>query len=288
MTTDLLTEKFRPHDFDEFISYEDNTFIEQIENYVTNEPFGLPNMILYGSPGTGKTTLARIISDKLDTDVLYLNSSDERGIGVMRGKVKEFVSTLGKNPNSPKIVHFDESDKLTKDAQNMLRNLIEERSKQCRFIFTCNNINEMIDPLKSRCVCYYMRSPSKDIIFKRIMYICMEENISKTRGDIERIIDNKYPDIRSMIKSLMFANSESDSENVTKKIYESMISGKVDNKLIYDRTLNHRVILKELFDMAYNNMTLKQVEIFAEADYRLAMGSTPEIQFVWLIKELMK
>ena len=176
---------------------------------------------------------------------------------------------MGRNPNSPKIIHFDESDKLTKDAQNMLRNLIEERSKQCRFIFTCNNINEMIDALKIRCVCYYMKSPDINAVYNRIEYICKTEDINKSSDDIRNIVANNYPDIRSMIKSLMFANSESDSENVTKQIYESIKSGKVDNKLIYDRTLNHRVMLKELFEMMYDGMTTKQVEIFAEADYRL-------------------
>jgi len=286
MTTDLLTEKFRPHEFEDFISYEDNSFIEDIERYCTEEPFGLPNMILYGSPGTGKTTLARIISDKLDTDVLYLNASDERGIGVMRGKVKEFVSTLGNNPNSPKIVHFDESDKLTKDAQNMLRNLIEERSKQCRFIFTCNNINEMIDPLKSRCVCYYMKSPDRYDIINRINYICDTENINKSRADIARIVDTNYPDIRSMIKALMFDVSDN-SGNIVSKIYDSVKSGKIDNKLIYDRSLNHRVLLKELFEMMYDEMTTEQVQIFSEYDYRIAVGGTPEVHFVCLIMELM-
>lgn len=288
MLNELLIEKYRPHNFEEFISYEDNGFITDIEKYCNENPFGLPNMVLYGHAGTGKTTLARIIVDTLDTDILYLNASDERGIGVMRGKVKDFVVTLGKNPNAPKIVHFDEADKLTKDAQNMLRNLIEERSKQCRFIFTCNNFNDIIDPIKSRCVCYNMKSPDEISIMNRLKYICAEENIIINTHDLTMIVENNYPDIRRMIKSLMFDTDDYDTTNTINEIYDGIKSGKINNKLIYDRTLNHRVLLKDLFNKMYNEMTMKQLEIFAEVDYRMTVGSTPEIQFVYLIKELMK
>lgn len=294
MTTDILEIKYRPKTFDEFISYNDTNmdFINDIISYININPYELPNLLLHGTPGTGKTTLANIIINSLNADYIYLNASDNRGVGDMRVIVREFVATKAMNSKVPKIVFFDEADGLTADAQNLLRGLMENYSSNSIFILTCNNINKIIPPLQSRCKMYHAKTPDIDMILKRLKFICDAEAISYTDDKLKQYIDVYYPDMRKMIQNLRNMDSAENIVNKVNEIYNHIIECRTDkclkHSLIYDKTLNHRIIMKQLFDKMESSMSYANVKIFAEADYRMSVGSTPEIQFVWLIQELIK
>lgn len=285
----LWIEKYRPHSFDEYI-IDDDENVKFIKRCIETNPFKLPNLILFSkSPGTGKTTLAKIIVENLNSDFLYLNASDERGIDVMRQKVKAFTFALAFNDKVPKIVHLDEADSLTKDAQDMLRNLIEETSDNCRFIFTCNNINKIIEPIKSRCKTIELSTPSVENIRNRLNYICKQENITIDQTELSELIIEFYPDIRSMIVALesgdKFVNTNKD---ITTKLYNAIKTNnkEVAIKLAYDRTINQRQIISNLTDIYVNNDDYSFIELFAEFDYRISQSATPEIQLVAMINKM--
>ncbi len=284
----MWIEKYRPKTFDEYI-FNNNDEIKYLEECIKKDPFTLPNIILVASPGTGKTTLAKVITSTLNSEMLYLNASDERGIDVMRQRVKEFVRAVAFNPSVPKIVHFDEADGLTKDAQDLLRNLTEESSLTCRFIFTCNNANKIIKPLKDRCELFELSNPDKDKIFKRLKYITAEEHCEYTDEFLNDIIEKCYPSIRAMVKSLQSGRISVEND-ITEELFKALQNkdDKTALKLAYDRTLNHRQIVINLVKMYVKVGDISKIELFAECDFRLALNSTPEIQLVWLVKELLK
>lgn len=289
MTNKLWIEKYRPHSFEEYILDEDEK-LKFIKDCIDNNAFKLPNMILFSkSPGTGKTTLAKIIVEKLGADFLYLNASDERGIDVMRQKVKSFAYALAFNDSVPKIIHLDEADSLTKDAQDMLRNLIEESSETCRFVFTCNNINKIIEPIRSRCKTIELSSPSIPKIRERINYICDKENLTIDEVSKTELIVEFYPDIRSMIVALESGDSfVNQNKDITAKLYNAIITNKKEEaiKLCYDRTLNQRQIISNLTDMYVNKKDFKFIDLFAEFDFRIAMSATPEIQLIAMVNKM--
>ena len=129
---DLFVEKYRPHNLDSFIG--DNSIRDKIQEYINEGT--LQNLLLFGPAGTGKTSLAKLIVKQLESDYLYINASDERGIDTIRDKIVPFAPSIGFN--GLKIIILDEADYLTPQAQATLRNVIETFSSSCRFIFTCN------------------------------------------------------------------------------------------------------------------------------------------------------
>ena len=295
MEKELLIEKYRPNVFRDFISGDNNKFVEYIKTIIIKDPFKLPNLILYGSAGCGKTTLANIIIKELDADFLYIDASFNNGVDTIRGIVNEFSRTKAYNLDSPKIIFLDESDRLSPAAQDALKNIIEARNKQCRFIFSCNTISRMTEPLKSRCnVCEMVGSDIKDIKV-RLEYIIKNENLKVTNDEIDSLIERYYPDIRSMIKSLdsiKFLNEISNKNKQIVEIFNKLLDDityqKEFTKLIYDRTLNHRALLIEMFNSLCENDKIYYAECFAEADYRMAVGSTPEIQMVQFVNTILK
>jgi len=290
MEKELLVEKYRPTTFHEFVAGENNKFVDYIRKTVIRDPFKLPNLMLYGSAGCGKTTLANIIAKELDADFLYIDASFNNGVDIIRGIVNEFSRTKSINQMSPKIVFLDESDRLSPAAQDALKNIIEARSKQCRFIFSCNTISRMTEPLKSRCNVYEMVGSDKGGIRDRLQYIINNEDLDVTPKEVNTLIDRYYPDIRSMIKSLDSVKFLGEIPNKNKQIVEAFNKMLKDHtkykqviKLVNDRTLNHRALLVELFENINEDERLDYIEDFAEADYRMAVGSTPEIQMARFI-----
>jgi DNA polymerase III delta prime subunit len=185
---------------------------ETLEQYIGNEAIkariadciaknDIPHLIFAGSAGTGKTTLAKLIIRNIQCDYLYLNASDENGIDVIRDKVKGFASTSTFKPL--KIVILDEADFLTQPAQAALRNLIEEYSITTRFILTCNYVERLIEPLQSRCELHMLKPPSKGDAARHICTNILDvESITYDMKDVAKVINELYPDIRSIIKVL--------------------------------------------------------------------------------------
>jgi DNA polymerase III delta prime subunit len=193
----LWIEKFRSTTLEQYIGNE--TVKSRIADCIAKND--IPHFIFSGTAGTGKTTLAKLIVSNIKCDYIYLNASDENGIDVIREKVKGFASSASFQPI--KIVILDEADFLTQPAQAALRNLIEEYSITTRFILTCNYVERLIEPLQSRCELHMLKPPSKGDAARHICTNILDvESITYDMKDVAKVINELYPDIRSIIKVL--------------------------------------------------------------------------------------
>jgi DNA polymerase III delta prime subunit len=196
----LFVEKYRSKTLDEYVG---NEQLKQIvHQYLKNND--LQNLLLYGTPGTGKTTLAKLIVNNFDCDYLYINASDERGIDTIRDKVQGFASSASFKPI--KIIILDEADFLTIQAQASLRNIIETYSRTTRFILTCNYLERIIDPLQSRCQVLKITPPSKKEVAQHISTILEQENINYELEDLALVVNKHYPDIRKILNTCQVNN----------------------------------------------------------------------------------
>jgi replication factor C small subunit len=193
----LWIEKYRSNNLDEYIG--NDAIKSRIADCIAKND--IPHLIFAGSAGTGKTTLAKLIVKNIQCDYLYINASDENGIDTIRDKVKGFASTA--SFQSIKIVILDEADFLTQPAQAALRNLIEEYSAYTRFILTCNYVERLIEPLQSRCELHMLKPPTKGAVAKHICTNILDvESVTYDVQDVVKVINEFYPDIRSVIKVL--------------------------------------------------------------------------------------
>jgi DNA polymerase III delta prime subunit len=189
----LWTEKYRSQTLDQYIGNEE--LKTTIGSWITKND--IPHLLLHGKAGTGKTTLAKLITQNINCDMMYINASDENGIDTIRDKVKSFASTSTFQPL--KVVILDESDYLTINAQASLRNIIETFSAKTRFILTCNYVERIIEPLQSRCQAFKIETLSKPSIARHLVSILEAEETTYNLPDISAIVTNFYPDIRKII-----------------------------------------------------------------------------------------
>ena len=189
----LWVEKYRPDDLDNYIG--NDVFKSSIMTYL--EKNDIPNLILYGPAGTGKTTAATMIAKNMNCDFIYLNGSDNNGIDTVRTTIKDFASAASFFPL--KVIIFDDCATLTDQAQNGLLNMVETFSKNTRFIFTTNHLDRLIDPLKSRCISFKIEPPSKKDVAKHIHSLIVKEDVEATMVDIATIVKKYYPDIRKCV-----------------------------------------------------------------------------------------
>jgi DNA polymerase III delta prime subunit len=200
----LWVEKYRPKSIDDCILSDGlkKTFSEFVENKE------IPNLLLTGSAGVGKTTVARALCEQLDTDYILINGSEESGIDVLRNKIKSFASTVSLS-GSNKVVILDEADYLNpQSTQPALRGFIEEFSKNCRFILTCNFLNRIITPLHSRTSVIDFKIPNKilpplaDQFLNRVQWILESENIKFEIRIVVELIMKHVPDWRRVLNEL--------------------------------------------------------------------------------------
>lgn len=192
----LYVEKFRPDALENFLCSDDVK--EKVAEFIKNQD--IPNLILSGGAGIGKTTLAKLLVKQIDCGMLYINASDENGIQTVREKIKGFASTA--SFKKLKIIILDEADYLTTEAQSALRNIIEAYSTTTRFIFTCNFPERIIEPLHSRLYLIDIKPASERDVIKRVVEILKIENIKFEKEDVINSFKHFYPDMRRLLNHI--------------------------------------------------------------------------------------
>ena len=251
----LLNEKYRPDNLDNYVGNFNlkSTLAKQLSQ---ND---IQNYLFYGPAGTGKTTLAKLIVSNLDCDSLYINASDERGIETIRDKVSGFASVASIKPL--KVVILDESDFLTIQAQASLRNVIETFSRTTRFIFTCNFVERIIDPIQSRCQTFKIVPPTKKEVAVHITGICDKENIGYEIPSIGKLVNKYYPDIRKMLNTVQASTVDGHLQLDDSLLVSSSYMNSVLDELKQSNYKNIRQIIadsgvddyEELFRFLYEN-----------------------------------
>lgn len=199
----LWVEKYRSQILEDYVGNE--SIKDLIQDCIDKND--IPHMIFSGPPGTGKTTLAKLIVNSIECDYLYINATDERSMDVMRDKVKGFASSASFKPL--KVVILDEADFIRIDSQALLRNVIETFSLNTRFILTCNYIERIIDPIQSRCQVLNIVPPSKKDIATHVAIILEKEQIEYEAEDLVKIVTKFYPDLRKTLSTCQILSKDS-------------------------------------------------------------------------------
>ena len=217
----LWVEKYRPSKLTEYVGNEH--LKDKVKDYL--ESGEIPHLLFFGKAGTGKTTLAKLIVNSIDCDHIIINASDENNVDTVRNKVKGFASTVGFK--DMKIIILDEFDYMTPNAQAILRNLMETFSRHCRFIITCNYVEKVISPIRSRTQEFQIVPPTKKDVAIQISQILGKEVVSFQPKDLVPIIDSSYPDIRKIINTCQLNSSKGQLKLDTTSVIDSDLKSKV-------------------------------------------------------------
>ena len=230
----LWVEKYRPQTLEGYVGNE--VIKNKVLDYLNQG--SIQNLLLHGVAGTGKTTLAKLIANNLNCDLLYINASDERGIDTIREKIIPFASSM--SFNDVKIVILDEADYITPQAQATLRNTIESCSKTTRFILTCNYLERIISPLQSRCQTFEITPPSKTEVIEHVSTIIAEEAMLEVSvNDIQKVVNTHYPDIRKIINTI-----QGSVVNHVVKLDESSLKDDLNEQII--QALSNKTKLSDI------------------------------------------
>ena len=267
----------------------------------------IPNMLLCGTAGTGKTTVAKALCNELGVDYILINGSDESGIDVLRTKIRDFASTVSFGGQT-KVVILDEVDYLNPNStQPALRAFIEEFSANCRFIFTCNFKNRIIEPLHSRCavIDFKLNKDEKQLIASKFMgrlkYVLDEENINYSEKVVAELLMKYFPDYRRTLNELQrYSKSGIIDEGILSNIAEVNIKGLVDslkdkdfkkmrqwvaNNADTDPQGLYRKIYDSLMDKVSNPAHL--VLLVADYQYKSAFVADQEINLTACLVDVM-
>ncbi len=297
----LWVEKYRPQTIADTILPNNlkQTFQEIIN---TGE---LPNMLFTGTAGLGKTTVAKALCNQLDLDYILINGSEEGNIDTLRGKIKQFASSVSLQ-GGYKVVILDEADYLNpQSTQPALRGFIEEFSNNCRFILTCNFKNRIIEPLHSRCGVYEFNSTKKDLVglcesmLSRCSYILTTEGIAHKERDLVPLIIKHSPDWRRVLNELQRGSaggsySYSEKETSADELFNYLkekdfkkMRAWVANNIDTDTS----AIFRQLYDHIYERVAPQSVPqivlILADYQYKAAFVADHELNVVACFTEIM-
>ena len=303
----LWVEKYRPHKIDECILPDGSK--KSFQGFLTQGE--IPNLLLSGPAGVGKTTVARALCDEIGASYLLINGSDEgRSIDTIRNKVKQFATSVSLTSSAAhKVVILDEADNMTYDVQMILREAIEEYHINCRFIFTCNFINKLIDPIKSRCtVVDFTIKPShkeklQEQFFYRIRDILTKESIKYDDKIIAKLIKRYYPDWRRLLNEAQrFSSSGEIDSGILVDIADiniddliramkdrnySTVKSWVTQNMDHDPYMVMRKIYDVLYQHASNASVPNCVLIIAKYQYQIQFVADQEINTLACLTEIM-
>lgn len=309
MASEIWTEKYRPGRFTEMVG-QDNV-VKRVEALTKSQ--NIPHLLFAGPAGTGKSTLALITVKELFRDdwrenYLELNASDERGINVVREKVKNFARTKSLGDVPFKVIFLDEADALTPEAQQALRRTMENYSSTCRFILSCNYSTKIIDPIQSRCAIFRFKLLEKKDIEKVIQKIVEKESLTITPDSIEILYEGSEGDCRkcinlvqataaispSITSDLVLTIISNTKPKDVKVVLDYAIAGdflKAKEKL-FDIMLKESIsgqdviksIQKEIWNLPVEpEIKVRLTEKTGEAEFRMVEGSDPFIQLQALL-----
>jgi DNA polymerase III delta prime subunit len=305
MSEYLYVEKYRPHKIEDCIL--PDRLKSVFQEYVTKGD--IPNLMLTGTAGCGKTTVAKAMCEEIGVNHLFINSSDERGIDTLRIKIKGYASTVSLT-GGRKVIILDEADYLTPEAQAGLRGAIEEFSDNCSFIFTCNFKARLIDALHSRCsvIDFALKGDEKAKMaaqmFKRLANILTEEGITYDKDVLGKIVQRYFPDYRRTLNELQ---RYSTSGNIDAGVLSQVESvRKLDDliKALKDKDFstmrkwvvnNSDIDQSRIFRSIYDNLCVylkpesvpMAVVTLAKYQYQSAFVADQELNLVACLTELM-
>ena len=268
----LWVEKYRPQKLDDCILPEG--LLKTFKSIV--ESGEMQNMLLTGTAGLGKTTVARAMCNMLDLDYMIINGSEESGIDVLRTKIRQFASSVSLQSRGPKVIILDEADYLNPSStQPALRGFIEEFSNNCRFILTCNFKNRVIEPLHSRCAVIEFNTSKKQMaslanaFLKRLEFILKEEGIQYEQSVVAELILRFAPDWRRVLNECQ----------------RYSVSGKIDKGILANLTdANITLLIKALKDKDFkagrawvvNNIDCEPAAIFRKIYDNMTEHANPD------------
>jgi DNA polymerase III delta prime subunit len=306
MSTDFLwVEEYRPKTIDDCILPQSlktlfKSFIDKGE---------LSNLLFSGTPGIGKTTVAKALCDQLNCDWIMINGSEEGGIDVLRDKIKNFASTVSLS-GGKKVVILDEADYLNpQSTQPALRGFIEEFHKNCRFILTCNFKNRIIEPLHSRFSNIEFKISPKDKpklaskLFERTINILKENNVDYNDKVLAQLVKKHFPDFRKVINELQRYSVSGSIDagiltNITNENLKSLMKLLKEKdftetrKWVTQNLDNDPVrIFRSIYDNLYDNLQPETIPhavlILADYQYKSAFVADQEINFTACLTEIM-
>jgi replication factor C small subunit len=308
---DIWIEKYRPKTLDDVAGQD--KIIERLKAYAKTK--NVPHLIFAGPAGTGKTTSALALSREIFGDTWKqnfneLNASDERGIGIIRGKIKNFARTAPMGKSNFKIIFLDEADSLTNDAQAALRRTIEKYTHICRFIMSANYSSKIIEPIQSRCTVFRFTPIKADDIKKYIRKIASKEKLEITQDGLETLIFISRGDLRRAINTLqvgasvgkkitaelLYETSATAKPEDVKNLINAALSGNfmASRNQLYKLLITHglsgedvvKQIHQSIFDLTIPDETkVRLIEKTGETEFRLVEGSNSHIQLEALLAQ---
>lgn len=302
----LFVTKYAPQTIDECILPDEikNTFI----NY--RDKKRIPNLILYGPSGVGKTSVILALAKELKMDFMKINGSNEgRSIDTVRNKISSYASTLSLMSNGKKILLIDEADNLTFDAQKALLGIIEETQKNCIYIFTCNYVNKLLPAIHSRASSIYFRIPVKERpklaaeFFQRLMHILEKENINYDKKILVELVQKYFPDFRRTLHELQRYTSSGELElnalavsinsNITQlmSFMKDCNFAEVQKWCALNSNDNMSIIFRQLYEelpkTLVTNTIPSAIILLAEYQYKSNFAVDQEINLVACLIEIM-